>query len=79
MIPTELLLSIIKTREIVLFPALLEILIMEISFELVREAAYAFPAIGQTLGIIGAVIPARRCHGGACKPHPHYHRGNNGA
>jgi len=57
MIPTELLLSIIKTREIVPFPALLEILIMEISFELIREAGIRVPGvIGQTLGIIGAVI-----------------------
>lgn len=57
MIPTELLVSIAKTREQVPFPTLIEVLIMEVSFELIREAGVRVPGvIGQTLGIIGALI-----------------------
>lgn len=57
MIPTELILAIEKSRENVPFPAILEILLMEFSFELIREAGIRVPdVIGQTLGIIGALI-----------------------
>lgn len=57
MIPTELLLAIELSRESVPFPVILEILLMEVSFELIREAGVRVPdVIGQTLGIIGALI-----------------------
>jgi spore germination protein KA len=57
MIPTQLLLSIIKTREQVPFPVLLEILMLEFSFELIREGGIRVPGvIGNTLGIVGALI-----------------------
>lgn len=57
MIPTELLISITKARENVPFPTIFEICMMEISFELIREAGIRVPgAIGTTLGIIGALI-----------------------
>jgi spore germination protein KA len=57
MIPTDLLLAIASSREKVPFPSVLEILIMEISFELIREAGIRIPGpIGPTLGIIGALI-----------------------
>ena len=57
MIPTDLLLAISGARERVPFPTVIEILIMEISFELIREAGIRMPApIGPTLGIIGALI-----------------------
>ncbi len=57
MIPTDLLFSIEAARESVPFPSIVEILIMEIAFELIREAGIRIPgAIGQTLGIIGALI-----------------------
>ncbi|HZJ83021.1 MAG TPA: spore germination protein [Clostridia bacterium] len=57
MIPTELLLSIEESREKVPFPVIVEILLMEISFELIREAGVRVPdVIGQTLGIIGALV-----------------------
>jgi spore germination protein KA len=57
MIPTELLASIAKAKEAVPFPAIVELLIMEISFELVREGAIRVPGvIGQALGIVGALI-----------------------
>lgn len=57
LIPTDLLLAIEASREKVPFPSILEILIMEFSFELIREAGVRIPgAIGPTLGIIGALI-----------------------
>lgn len=57
MIPTELLFSIEAAREKVPFPSVLELLIMESSFELIREAGIRIPGpIGPTLGIIGGLI-----------------------
>ena len=53
-IPTELLFSILASRSNVPFPILFEILIMEISFELIREAGLRVPSpIGPTIGIVG--------------------------
>jgi spore germination protein KA len=57
MIQTDLLLAIASTRERVPFPALIEVLIMEVAFELVREAGVRIPTvIGPTIGIVGALI-----------------------
>lgn len=57
MIPTELLASMVKARENLPFPAIVEVLLMEISWELIREAGVRVPGvIGSTLGIIGAII-----------------------
>lgn len=57
MIPTELLNSIVKSRENVPFPAIVEIVLLEIAFELIREGGIRVPgAIGNTLGIVGALI-----------------------
>lgn len=57
MVPTDLLVAIVKSRENVPFPAVIETLLMEISFELIREAGLRVPGvIGATLGIIGALI-----------------------
>ncbi|HHW49252.1 MAG TPA: spore germination protein, partial [Clostridiaceae bacterium] len=57
MIPTDLLFAIEASREKVPFPSVVEILIMEMSFELIREAGIRIPGpIGPTLGIIGALI-----------------------
>lgn len=57
MIPTDLLLAISATREIVPFPSVIEILLMEIAFELIREAGLRVPSpIGPTIGIVGALI-----------------------
>lgn len=57
MVPTELLLAIESSREKVPFPVIVEILLMEVSFELLRESGVRVPnVIGQTLGIIGALI-----------------------
>lgn len=57
MIPTDLLIAIAKARESVPFPTIVEVLIMEIAFELIREAGIRIPGIiGNTIGIIGALI-----------------------
>jgi len=57
MIPTDLMIAIVSAKENVPFPTFLEILLMELSFELIREAGIRIPGIiGNTLGIIGALI-----------------------
>ena len=57
MLPTDLLLAIASSREKVPFPTIVSILIMEVSFELIREAGIRIPGpIGTTLGIVGALI-----------------------
>jgi spore germination protein KA len=56
-LPTQLLLSIAGSREDIPFPAWFEVLVMEISFELIREAGVRVPGIlGSTIGIVGAII-----------------------
>ena len=56
-LPTELLYSILAAREIVPFPVIFEIIIMEVSFELIREAGIRVPSpIGPTIGIVGALV-----------------------
>lgn len=57
LLPTGILMSIISSREPVPFPALVEIIIMEISLEIIREASIRVPeASGSTLSIVGALI-----------------------
>ncbi|WP_186440548.1 spore germination protein [Bacillus licheniformis] len=57
MIPTELLIVIAAQREIVPFPAVVEAMIMEISFEILREAGIRLPkAIGSAVSIVGAIV-----------------------
>ncbi|MGE5678929.1 MAG: spore germination protein, partial [Pseudomonadota bacterium] len=57
MIPTELLNSIVKSRENVPFPTIVEIILLETAFELIREGGIRTPgALGNTLGIVGALI-----------------------
>lgn len=57
LIPTELLFAIIASRESIPFPIIFEILLMEFSFELIREAGIRVPSpIGPTIGIVGALI-----------------------
>lgn len=57
LIPTELLFSILAARENIPFPVIFEILVMEISFELIREAGLRVPSpIGPTIGIVGALV-----------------------
>ena len=57
MIPAELLLAIANAKEKVPFTPIIEILLMELAFELIREAGLRVPlAIGPTIGIVGALI-----------------------
>ena len=56
-LPTPLLLSFSKARSGVPFPAALEVLLMELSFELIREAGVRLPGtMGNTIGIVGGLI-----------------------
>ncbi|MGG1674861.1 spore germination protein [Neobacillus sp. NRS-1170] len=57
MIPPDLLMAIAGTRERVPFPSVIEIIMMEMAFELIREAGLRVPSpIGPTIGIVGALI-----------------------
>ncbi|MCQ6268679.1 spore germination protein [Fictibacillus sp. WQ 8-8] len=57
MLPTQLLISLAAQREGIPFPALVEALMMEITFEILREAGIRMPrTIGQTLSIVGALV-----------------------
>lgn len=56
-LPTDLLYSILAAREGVPFPIIFEILIMETSFEIIREASLRIPShIGSTIGIVGGLV-----------------------
>ena len=57
LLPTKLVLSMAEARQGVPFPALGEILLMEISFELLKEAGIRLPGpMGNTTGIVGGLI-----------------------
>ena len=57
LLPTKLVLSMAEARQGVPFPALGEILLMEISFELLKEAGIRLPGpMGNTIGIVGGLI-----------------------
>jgi len=57
MIPTKLALQIAAGRADVPFPAVLEVLLMEILFEIIREAGLRLPkAIGQSVTFVGSII-----------------------
>lgn len=57
MIPTSLLLSIAASRDPVPFPAIVEALIMEVTFEGLREAGLRLPRqVGQAVSIVGALV-----------------------
>lgn len=57
MVPTTLLLSMAASREAVPFPVLIEALIMEITFEALREAGLRLPKqVGSAVSIVGALV-----------------------
>jgi len=57
LIPTKLVLTIIETRTGVPFPSIIEVLIMELSIEILREAGIRLPKpIGPAMGIVGGLI-----------------------
>ncbi|WP_438495487.1 spore germination protein [Paenibacillus sp. IHBB 3054] len=56
-IPSELLITIAAARENIPFSALTEALIMELTFEALREAGTRIPKpVGQTVSIIGGIV-----------------------
>ena len=57
MLPTLLAFKMAAARESIPFPAVLEVLIMEFAFELLREAGIRLPRpVGSSIGIIGGLI-----------------------
>ncbi|QMV42130.1 spore germination protein [Cohnella cholangitidis] len=57
MLPTPLLISLAAQREGVPFPAIVEGLLMEITFEVLREAGVRMPrVIGPAISIVGALV-----------------------
>ncbi|MFC0216488.1 spore germination protein [Paenibacillus chartarius] len=57
MLPTTLLVSLAAQRESTPLPALLEALLMELTFEVIREAGVRMPrAIGPAISIVGALV-----------------------
>ncbi|GIP39428.1 spore germination protein KA [Paenibacillus sp. J31TS4] len=57
LIPTSLLISLAGQREGVPFPAFVEALLMEITFEILREAGVRMPkTIGQSVSIVGTLV-----------------------
>ena len=57
LIPTPLLFSIISSRQSVPISIPLEIILMQIAFELIHEAGIRVPGpIGSTMGIVGALV-----------------------
>lgn len=57
MLPTQLLIGLAAQREGVPFPAFFEALIMEITFEILREAGVRMPkAIAQAVSIVGTLV-----------------------
>ncbi|HEY8804292.1 MAG TPA: spore germination protein, partial [Clostridium sp.] len=57
LIPTALIVTLIKTRSGVPYPALVECLLMLSAFELLREAGVRMPrALGQAISVVGALV-----------------------
>lgn len=57
LLPTRLVLAFAQAREGVPFSALVEVLVMELAFELLREAGVRIPgSLGSTIGIVGGLI-----------------------
>lgn len=57
MLPTYLLYAISASRQNVPFPSIIELLLMELAFEMIREAGVRMPGpLGSILGIVGGLI-----------------------
>ncbi len=57
MLPTRLLISIAAQREGVPFPAFIEALLMELTYEILREAGVRIPkTVGQAVSIVGTLV-----------------------
>ncbi|HLN62633.1 MAG TPA: spore germination protein [Symbiobacteriaceae bacterium] len=57
MIPTELMLFIAASRESVPLPAIAELLVMDLVFEMIRESGVRIPnVIGPTIGLVSSLV-----------------------
>ncbi|MGP4074769.1 spore germination protein [Halobacillus sp. K22] len=57
MIPDDLLSTIISSRADIPFPPIIEVIILELAIELLREAGARLPTkVGQTIGIVGGIV-----------------------
>ncbi|WP_407941653.1 spore germination protein [Metabacillus schmidteae] len=57
MLPTPLLISLAAQRDGVPFPAIVEAILMEMTFEILREAGVRMPrAVGSAISIVGALV-----------------------
>ena len=57
MLPTPFAISIAAARETITFPTVIEILMIELTFELFREAGIRIPgAIGHVIGLVGGIV-----------------------
>lgn len=57
MVPGKLLLSIVSSREAIPFPTIVEVLMMQLTFEVLREAGLRLPRqIGSAITIVGALV-----------------------
>nr|WP_238540299.1 spore germination protein [Paenibacillus mucilaginosus] len=57
LLPPELLIRLVAAREGVPFPAFIEALLMEITFEILREAGVRMPrTVGQSVSIVGTLV-----------------------
>lgn len=57
MIPTNLLYALSASFEMTPFPTIAELVVLELAFELIREAEIKFPSIGgPSVGIVGALV-----------------------
>lgn len=56
-LPTNFLLAIVGARSNITFPIVVEVLLMELLFELLREAGIRLPGqMGNTIGVVGGLI-----------------------
>ncbi|MFD0959197.1 spore germination protein [Paenibacillus chungangensis] len=57
MLPTQLLISLAAQREGIPFPAFIEAIMMEVSFEILREAGLRMPrSVGSAVSIVGTLV-----------------------
>ena len=57
LIPKDLLVTLVTSRRVVPFPPILEVLFLEVTIELLREAGARLPTkVGQTIGIVGGIV-----------------------
>ncbi|HWO95391.1 MAG TPA: spore germination protein [Bacillus sp. (in: firmicutes)] len=57
LIPKDLMVTLVSSREVIPLPPFLEAFILELTIELLREAGARLPTkVGQTIGIVGGIV-----------------------